>query len=180
MSRQESIFPSGQGFFRTLPTLTRLVFLALFLVLYLNGQVLAVPSPNAAGEVYTDQETGLMWQKDDSFHDLKMGVNWYDALEYVGEKNSQKLGGFDDWRLPTMQELNKLWDASRPLKSKDGERIGLTQSFEAGGSYYLWSSDERGLDNAWYFGLGHKENYFNLKDIADLDQGVKLVRKISP
>lgn len=180
MSKQESIFPNGQENFCSLPILTRLIFLVLFLALYPNGQVLAASAPGGASDVYTDQETGLMWQKDDSFHDLKKGVNWYDALEYVGEKNNQKLAGFDDWRLPTMQELNNLWDASRPLESKDGERIGLARVFKAGGSYYLWSGDERGLDNAWYFGLGHKENYFNLKDLADLDQGVKLVRKISP
>ena len=84
--------------------------------------------------------------------------------------------GHSDWRFPTLEELNNLWDASRPVSSKDGEKIGLPREFKGKGSYYLWTSNERGLDNVWYFGLGHKENYFNLKDLGDLDQGVKLVR----
>ena len=123
-----------------------------------------------------DKNSGLFWQRADSYHELKKGINWYQALEYVDLKNAEKFAGFDDWRLPTLKELKNLYDASRPIKSKDGERIGLPESFRNGGSYYLWTSTERGLENAWYFGLGFKEEYFNLKDLGDLDQGVKMVR----
>ena len=123
-----------------------------------------------------DQNSGLLWQQSGSYHELQKGMNWYQALEYVELKNSKKFAGFDDWRLPTLKELKNLFDASRPIKSKDNERIGLPKPFKGGGSYYLWTSTERGLDNAWYFGLGSKEEYFNLKDLDDLDQGVKMVR----
>ncbi len=119
-----------------------------------------------------------MWQKADSFHELKKGMTWYDALEYVDKKNTGKFGGHSDWRLPQMQELSTLWDKRRPGLSKDGEPIGLPQAFTSGGSYYLWSGDERNLDNVWYFGLGQREDYFNLKELGDLDQGVKMVRDI--
>ena len=125
----------------------------------------------------TDASTGLVWQKGDSFHDLKKGMNWYDALEYVTLKNSQKFAGHDDWRLPTLKELNNLWRSSGKVKSKDDETLGLAPEFQKGGSYYIWTGEERGLDHAWYFGLGQKENYFNLKDLADLDQGAKMVRQ---
>jgi hypothetical protein len=131
---------------------------------------------DAKGDVVIDRQTGLVWQKADSYHELKKGVNWYEAQEYVEGRNAQKFGGHSDWRLPTLEELNGLWDASRSVKSKDSEGIGLPGEFEAGGSYYLWTASERGLDNAWYFGLGHKENYFNLKELGDLDQGVLMVR----
>lgn len=123
-----------------------------------------------------DRQTGLMWQKADSYHELKKGVNWYEAQEYIDGKNARKFGGHGDWRLPTLEELKAIWDASRSLKSKDGEDIGLPEAFATGGSYYLWTANERGLDHAWYFGLGHKEDYFNLKDLGDLEQGVMMVR----
>ena len=123
-----------------------------------------------------DRNSGLLWQRADSYHELKQGMNWYQALEYIDLKNAEKFAGFTDWRLPTIDELKSLYDASRPIKNKDGERIGLPEPFRNGGSYYLWTNTERGLENAWYFGLGFKEEYFNLKDLGDLDQGVKMVR----
>ena len=124
----------------------------------------------------SDTDSGLMWQSADSFHELNNGVNWYEAVEYIDGKNDEKFGGYNDWRLPTMDELREIWDSRRSLKSKDGEPIGLPPIFQDKGSYYLWSGDERSLDNAWYFGLGQKEDYFNLKDLGDLEQGVKMVR----
>ena len=148
----------------------------IFLVCFLNvipvGAVSFIDNQNGT---VTDSATGLVWQMGDSFHDLKQGLNWYEALDYITRKNSEKFAGRDDWRLPTLKELNQLWMPSGKIKSKDGEVLGLSSEFKGGGSYYLWTGDERGLDHVWYFGLGHKENYFNLKDLADLEQGVKMV-----
>lgn len=147
-------------------------FLAFFLNAVPVGAAGLVDSQNGS---VTDSSSGLVWQKGDSFHELKKGLNWYEALEYIARKNSEKFAGYDDWRLPTLKELNNLWVSSGKIKSKDGEILGLPHGFEGGGSYYIWSGDERGLDHAWYFGLGHKENYFNLKDLSDMEQGVKMV-----
>ena len=151
---------------------------AIFFVCFLNAPVGAASFTDNQNGTVTDSATGLVWQKSDSFHDLKKGLNWYDALDYVTRKNSEKFAGHDDWRLPTLKELNALWRASGKVKSKDGEILGLVPEFDGGGSYYIWTGDERGLDHVWYFGLGQKENYFNLKDLADLEQGVKMVHSL--
>jgi len=148
------------------------LFLAFFLNVIPAGAADFVDNQNGT---VTDSKTGLVWQKGDSFLELKKGLNWYEALEYITRKNSEKFAGHDDWRLPTLKELNNLWISSGTVKSKNEETLGLPTAFADGGSYYIWSGDERGLDNAWYFGLGHKENYFNIKDLADMEQGVKMV-----
>ena len=152
-------------------------FVALILAVWIaTGTGWAASYEDNGNGTVTDEASGLLWQQADSYHELKKGMNWYEALEYVALKNSEKFAGFDDWRLPTRDELKSLYDKSRPVKSKGGERIGLPSVFKSGGSYYLWTTNERGLDNAWYFGLGFKEDYFNLKELGDLDQGVKMVR----
>ena len=162
--------------FLTMP----ITFLTLLLFLFLGtGFIAAEPSrfTDLGKGTVLDSQTGLMWQKGDSYHDLKKGMNWYEALEYIDKKNTEKYGGFGDWRLPTIAEIQKIWDPKRPVLSKDGDSIGLPTVFSGGGSYYVWTANERNLDNAWYFGLGQQEDYFNLKDLGDLDQGVKMVRK---
>ncbi len=151
---------------------------SVFVVLFCYSNLTwAAPFKDNNNGTVTDKSTGLVWQKGDSFHDLKKGLNWYDALEYITLKNSEKFAGHDDWRLPSLAELNNLWSSSGKVKSKDEETLGLSSEFQGGGSYYLWTGEERGLDHVWYFGLGQKENYFNLKDLADLEQGVKMVRQ---
>lgn len=51
-------------------------------------------------ETVTDQETGLMWQATEI-----RPKNWEQALAYC---EGLQLGGFDDWRLPTIRELMTL------------------------------------------------------------------------
>ena len=63
------------------------VFVALF---YVSNLTWAEPFKDNNNGTITDVGTGLVWQKGDSFHDLKNGLNWYDALEYITLKNSEK------------------------------------------------------------------------------------------
>ncbi len=57
----------------------------------------------AEGDVVTDTATGLMWMKSDQGA-LK---NWTDALSHCEDLT---LGGYSDWRLPDIKELESLID----------------------------------------------------------------------
>jgi TIR domain/Protein of unknown function (DUF1566) len=53
--------------------------------------------------VYLDPQTKLMWTIEDNGKD----INWHEANEYA---KRLRLGGYSDWRLPTIEELEKLYD----------------------------------------------------------------------
>ncbi len=55
---------------------------------------------NGNGTV-TDNNTGLMWQKDSAGP-----INWHKAMSYAA---SLSLGGHSDWRLPERNELSMLY-----------------------------------------------------------------------
>jgi hypothetical protein len=59
----------------------------------------------AARPTWTDPATGLMWTKKENDSD----VNWQQAMDYC--RNLQ-LAGYSDWRLPTIDELQGIYDAN--------------------------------------------------------------------
>ncbi len=61
----------------------------------------------------TDNVTGLMWQQTpdtngDGVIDVADKMTWDEVQKYPATLNAKKLGGFDDWRLPTIKELYSL------------------------------------------------------------------------
>lgn len=50
----------------------------------------------------TDNVTGLMWEKSPSGGEK---LTWEDAMNGLDAFNEEKLGGYDDWRIPTLKEL---------------------------------------------------------------------------
>jgi hypothetical protein len=100
---------------------------------------------------WTDSSTGLMWAKKDSGseHDL----TWKGAAAYC--KNLQ-LDGHSDWRLPTVDELEKIYDANVTVP---GQRGAQTTTWHVKGNLELsgwqWSiTPTDSPDTAWYFSFG--------------------------
>ncbi|MBU2997253.1 DUF1566 domain-containing protein [Cellulophaga baltica] len=62
----------------------------------------------------TDINTGLMWQKTPDFE----RHNFYDAFKYV---DTLEIGGYTDWRLPTIKELYSLLYSNGELNPQDLE-----------------------------------------------------------
>jgi hypothetical protein len=58
----------------------------------------------------TDEHTGLMWE----LHPITTRYTWEDATRIrIADLNAAQLGGYTDWRLPTLQELVSLVDYTR-------------------------------------------------------------------
>lgn len=74
----------------------------------------SVYEDNKDGTV-TDLNIGLMWQKTPD----NKRYNFYDAYTYVDEL---EIGGYTDWRLPTIKELYSLINSNGELFPKDLEK----------------------------------------------------------
>lgn len=88
----------------------------------------------------TDEATGLMWQKVDS----QTALDWKSSLEYA---INLKLAGQNDWRLPTVKELQSIVDyennLDKSLKASISELFQTSMRNNPDGSLnypYYWSS----------------------------------------
>jgi hypothetical protein len=105
--------------------------------------------------VVVDQETGLMWTRKDNGED----INWHEANEYA---KKLRLGGYSDWRLPTIKELEKLYEP------KEGGRYKIRKPFRLTG-WWVWSSTMEGSDSAWIFVfVSGERNHYPLAHSLDL------------
>lgn len=106
---------------------------------------------------WIDPSTILMWAGKDNRRD----ANWHQAVSYCRDL---RLGGYSDWRLPTIDELEGIYDkgAESPGENPSSHWHGSEpMTYHVKGGLFLtgdaWSStqrvDDRGRSNglAWYF-----------------------------
>ena len=94
-----------------------------------------------------------MWEKNGA-----QGVYYREAENHIKDMNEKRFGGFDDWRMPTIEELYSLLE-SRPNK----KGIYISDIFTSR-IKRCWSSDT-------YVG-NPKEVSVILKHIMDFSKGV--------
>jgi hypothetical protein len=68
----------------------------------------------------TDNATGLMWAQDDSGE----AIDWETALAYAEDAT---IGGYDDWRLPNIKELQSIADYSGVFPAIDTSVFNLSE-----------------------------------------------------
>jgi hypothetical protein len=88
--------------------------------------------------VIYDTQTGLFWLKKDSWQDKAKFFNWHEARDYADNKNMRKIGGFDDWRLPSCDETKTLFDASKENPGKGGVALHIDTIFPEGAFKVGW------------------------------------------
>lgn len=84
-------------------------------------------------------EKKLIWIKDPDIADLRM--NYYEAEEVVEEFNKINFAGYNDWRLPKIEDLIKLIDTAKVLapESPINEFLNKIGFENVRAKYYLTS-----------------------------------------
>ena len=131
---------------------------------------------NGDGTV-TDLETKLMWKQTDSFQDTSQWANWFKAHEYILGLGIEKFAGYDDWRMPNLEEAESLHDENHCIKDMDRMDIFISDTFSPGGGFTSWTSNEMPHATAviFYYRYGHANS--NHKEDITKDS-VRAVRDI--
>ena len=111
---------------------------------------------------WIDPSTGLMWTAKDNGND----ISWGNAVKYC---QNLRLAGYSNWRLPSIDELEKIYDSSGFTAPHSKGSI-LALAGRAKGGLLLtgareWSSsrvlDDRGRPTgiAWQYDFPHGEQW---------------------
>jgi hypothetical protein len=128
-----------------------------------NGKPLAAGS-RAKAIALLDKKTGLMW----AAQDLAGRHNWADAKKVAAEAG---IAGFDDWRLPTIEELESLRD--RTLYRPAADPALCLQSD------WYWSSTPDASspsDYAWSVNFYYGSSYYSYQYYEGLVRPVRSAR----
>ncbi len=97
----------------------------------------------------TDNETGLMWTQADNGE----GLDWENALSFA---ENAEIGGYTDWRLPNVKELQGIVDYSYSINATDPANVGpaIDPIFSV-----TSIASEAGYDDYPYFWTGTSANF---------------------
>ncbi|MEA3315978.1 MAG: DUF1566 domain-containing protein [Campylobacterota bacterium] len=96
--------------------------------------------------MWINPDTGLYWQ----INIENKRFTWEQAFEYAKELNAKSYGGYNDWRVPTLEELMSLGNIKLyTFKNKDGKWQGRNNPLNAYSSYPEWkkANRDKGYDN---------------------------------
>ncbi|MCP4155758.1 MAG: DUF1566 domain-containing protein, partial [bacterium] len=109
-----------------------------------------------ANGTVTDSKTGLMWAAKDN----GKSINWKGAKEYC---ENYRGGEYKDWRLPTLDELETVYD------SKNGYSMDCNEDYKVYSAklihiscWRVWTSETRGSEAA-YFSFNYGSRYWGLQ-----------------
>ena len=116
------------------------------------------------GKVIYDKATGLMWQQSGSEKD----ITYDEARNYISQLNKERFAGYNDWRLPTLEEAITLL---KPTKTNNG--MFIDPLFEDKINW-IWTSGLFSASSAWVvvFGYGGCGYSFDF----NYDSSVRAVR----
>ncbi|MBF0202773.1 MAG: DUF1566 domain-containing protein [Desulfamplus sp.] len=152
----------------------------------LDASGASLPDSASDWAMVKDNVTGLIWEAKkahdytpdyNNIHDADNTYTWYDinpdtnggvegtpgdktdTLDFINAMNSEKLGGFADWRMPTKQELNSILNLGRSNPAVD------TTYFSNTAPSYYWTANTVAAfpDNAWKVDFTDGVEYYHPK-----------------
>ena len=105
----------------------------------------SVPLSTDGPDIVFDKQTGPMWTRDDNGED----IDWHGANEHA---QNLELAGYSDWRLPTIDELEGIYDPNNVTGKWKGRDIHIVEGFQLTAPF-IWSATKEGSDSAWDFGF---------------------------
>jgi len=94
---------------------------------------------SADGKTVLDKTTALMWEQ---FGSPKY-MRYNEAKNYISQLNRKKFAGYNDWRLPTLEEAMSLMEPEK----KHGD-LYIDPVFDKT-QRYIWTSDLHSASLAW-------------------------------
>ena len=129
---------------------------------------------NASG-VITDNKYKKYWLPKDSWGDLGQWRNYNEAIAYVRLMNQVYAGGYSDWRLPTKDEAEGLFELDYDQIDWEEEIIHISTLFVSKCSNYIWTSDMDENKNVCRINLRNKESEY-IDPNTQEHQAARLVR----
>lgn len=85
----------------------------------------------------------LVWLKQDTWQVTGKWMSQLQVKEFAETLNRKKFAGFSNWRLPTANEAESLFDKSKKNSDNQGKVIFLSELFDPGCGFLCWTSDVR-------------------------------------
>ena len=126
-----------------------------------------------------DKRNGLMWMSNDYWQMEHKWVNWYTAKEYVQRMNNKRFAGYNDWRLPSVEEASFLYERRKRNIDKDGDKIFIDSIFPKGSGWSTWTSEHK--QNKALLVSFKDEGGKSFQDkVTATDAFLRLVRHVTP
>ncbi len=85
-----------------------------------------------------DNETSLVWAKEDSWPIAQDWLTFQEALQFVDERNKKDYLGFHDWRIPEREEIEKIFIPDSTNMGRSNSEVHLDPLFAVGGGNASW------------------------------------------
>ena len=131
---------------------------------------------NSSG-VISDNKHKKHWLPKDSWGDLGQWRNYNEAIAYARLMNQVYAGGYSDWRLPTKEEAEDLFELTYDQMDWEEEIIHISTLLVTKSSNYMWTSEVEENKNVCRINLRNKELEYVDPNTRE-HQAARLVRDI--